>query len=315
MNSFIFLLYCSLPVFHSLTPYILYTNLVKLVIFTEILLSPEIKNHELEVAQNIIIEFLKELANLYDSSIMLSGFHELIHLVDCTLEFGPLNQVNCFPFEELNRKFERLIKGKDLIGEEFIKIFTAVQSLNSIKLYKPNNTKLYEFINEHLEQAIKKRTSNKKNLFGADVSHKILSSLMTIKNRLILKAYVLYFKKPVNELIAFTKLKYHGHLYTSFNEKSRQNDAAFITSKGQYGLINFLIEEENTIYVIAQKISNVFNPFFCSLYPERKSCLSICHITDEYFIEKIDEIKKVFLMNISGGDCFISKFRSSHLFL
>ncbi len=43
---------------------------------------------------------------------MLSGTHELIHLIDCTKDFGPLNNINCFPFEEMNRKFLSCIKGE-----------------------------------------------------------------------------------------------------------------------------------------------------------------------------------------------------------
>jgi hypothetical protein len=35
---------------------------------------------------------------------MLSGVHELLHLVECTIQFGHLNSINCFPFEEVNRK-------------------------------------------------------------------------------------------------------------------------------------------------------------------------------------------------------------------
>ena len=54
---------------------------------------------------------------------MLSGLHELLHLVECTFKFELLNRVNCFPFEELNRNFLAYVNGKALIGEEFIKIF------------------------------------------------------------------------------------------------------------------------------------------------------------------------------------------------
>jgi hypothetical protein len=61
---------------------------------------------------------------------MLSGMHELLHLVDCTLDFGPLNSISLFTFEELNRKGVRLIKGKDLIGEEFIKLLSTAQCLS-----------------------------------------------------------------------------------------------------------------------------------------------------------------------------------------
>ena len=62
---------------------------------------------------------------------MLSGVHELLHLVECTRNFGPLNNINCFPFKELNQKCIGSIHGRDLIGEEFIKLFSIMQSLGA----------------------------------------------------------------------------------------------------------------------------------------------------------------------------------------
>ena len=44
-----------------------------------------------------------------------------MHLVLCTRTLGPLNDNNCFPFEELNRKVTRFIKSQDLVGDEFLK--------------------------------------------------------------------------------------------------------------------------------------------------------------------------------------------------
>ena len=79
-----FLLYYGLPVFYQLIPYNMYTNLTKLVIFMEIILSSKICKNELKIAEKIIIQFIEELVSLYDESIMLSGMHELVHLVDCT---------------------------------------------------------------------------------------------------------------------------------------------------------------------------------------------------------------------------------------
>ena len=79
----------------------------------------------------VLIEFVNELSELYSKSIMLSGAHELLHLTHCTLEFGPLNSINCFQYEELNRKLMRFLHGTDLIGEEIIKIFGTSQILSS----------------------------------------------------------------------------------------------------------------------------------------------------------------------------------------
>ena len=61
---------------------------------------------------------------------MLGCFHELLHLPECALYFGHLNSVNCFPFEENNRKIVSLIKGRDLVGDEFFKLFSVYQELN-----------------------------------------------------------------------------------------------------------------------------------------------------------------------------------------
>ena len=73
------------------------------------------------IIKKILISFVKEAQDIYPGDIMVSGMHEILHLVDCTLEFGPLNCINSFQFEELNRKIIRLISGKDLIGDEFLK--------------------------------------------------------------------------------------------------------------------------------------------------------------------------------------------------
>ena len=91
----------------------------------EILLSPSISLDDLSKAELIIFDFVKEVSKLYPATILLSGLHELLHLVDCTLDFGPLNCTNCFQFEEINRKLVRFLHGADLIGEELIKIFST----------------------------------------------------------------------------------------------------------------------------------------------------------------------------------------------
>ncbi|CAF1047396.1 unnamed protein product, partial [Brachionus calyciflorus] len=66
--------------------------------------------------------FLRDLNILYDPLIMKSGIHELIHISDMIMDFGPTNASNCYPFEEINRKIVQLIKGQNLIGEEFIRL-------------------------------------------------------------------------------------------------------------------------------------------------------------------------------------------------
>ena len=97
--------------------------------------------------EELLFSFVSKFKHLYSEQI-LSGFHELLHLTDLTLQFGPLNSLCLFQFEELNRKISRFIKGTDLIVEEFIKIFTIAQYLTKLApLIKNADNKINNFIN------------------------------------------------------------------------------------------------------------------------------------------------------------------------
>ena len=95
------------------------------------LLNREMSRENLEMVKQIFKIFVKEVEQIYPENIMLSGMHELLHLVDCTKRFGPLNLVNCFPFEELNRKIGNLIFGNLIIGDEFLLNFSILLALNN----------------------------------------------------------------------------------------------------------------------------------------------------------------------------------------
>ena len=91
-------------------------NITKLVVATELLLQKEILKSDLIHVQQILKAFVCEVEQLYPPNIMLSGMHELLHIVDCTISSGPINYVNCFQFEEINRKIVSLINGFELVG-------------------------------------------------------------------------------------------------------------------------------------------------------------------------------------------------------
>ena len=140
-----FILYYALPVFKEIMPLEYYKNIQKLIIFIENLLAPEINLLTLDKMEKLIFEFVEELETLYPHKIMLSGIHELLHLVDCVRDFGPLNGINLFQFEEDNRKLIRFIHGMDLIGEELIKLLSTAQNLVSFA-NRVQNLKLKKFI-------------------------------------------------------------------------------------------------------------------------------------------------------------------------
>ena len=124
-----FILFFAIPVFYKVMKREYFKNLICLIISLEHLVDQKISKNKLPVIKNMLVEFVSKLENLYDNHIMNSGIHELLHLADCTKNFGPLNAINCFQFEELNRKVERFHKGQDLVGEEFLKLWNSSQNL------------------------------------------------------------------------------------------------------------------------------------------------------------------------------------------
>lgn len=161
-----FILYFALYVFYGIMDVDYYENFMLLAVSIEILLSKQISKSDLVVVKNHLISFVSQLENLYPPHKMVSGMHEILHLVHCTLDFGPLNCLSCFQFEELNRLMKAMIRGKFLIGEEFIRLFGLLQSLDSyIKTNEIESCPLREFIFKHSYI----RSSNKKKLFKKPV--------------------------------------------------------------------------------------------------------------------------------------------------
>lgn len=296
-----FILYYSLPVFLNIMDTDQYKNLIRLVIFFEVILSKEINFDKLDLAQNLIQEFVKEINVIYKDNILLTGVHELLHLVECTRKFGPLNLINCFPFEELNRKFLGFIKGKDLIGEEFIKIFSTLQTLCNLNdSFKFTNLQLSEFVKSELNI----KSTNKKKLNEDNNCFKLSG----------------YFES--NNQTRYTHIIFKGIVYhsDSFNNnsseisKKRNDSCIFSKEKNKYGIIEYFYIENNRPYAVCKEIILLEKTFFIEDIPELKSELTCCDITKQFFITKCEKMTKKALIKINNTEVYISDFTTSHLF-
>jgi hypothetical protein len=305
----IFIIYYALPVLKNLMIDEYYDNIKKLVIFTEIILDSKININKLKQAEKLIIEFVKELKDLYPPGIMLSGVHELLHLVDETLHFGPLNSICCFPFEELNRKLLTFFKGKDLIGEELFKVYSTVQNLFTF-VDNIKNKKILDFVKKILQ--IKSSNIKKRNN----------AQLIEFKDKIIESSYsefISLFKSytniNLNTFLFCYKIKYNGSILTSYTKSinTKRCDSCFITKNDQIGVIEFFLINENNLYVVGRKIIGMYNQFFPVSFPNLKSQNCLCYLTNEFFIHKLEDIRKITLITVKDK-CYYSLFSFSHLF-
>jgi len=303
-----FILYYALGVFRDIMPFEYYQYLKKLILFIETILNASIDIDHLRRVELVLIEFVEEVSDLYSPSIMLSGMHELLHIVECTIQFGPLNSINCFQFEELNRKLMRFLHGKDLIGEELINVFSTAQVLSSFST-TISNTKVKDFVTTRM--CFKSCNIKKQNKGLINISYKQLANSnnpvsVSLFNRLTNKRLV--------EVNTCLKIKMNGIVYNSHHHKTKRCDSCFISKNNQIGIIELFIIDENKVYVISKKLVQTANSFYSNKYRDLKSNLIICNITNEFIIQELKDIRKIVLINISEDNCFVSLFNSSHLF-
>jgi hypothetical protein len=309
----VFFLYYALPVFTSIMPVPYLNNLTKFVISLEILLERVVKKDELVYAQILIEDFVNELENLYDQHILQSGVHELLHLVDCTKNFGPLNLINCFQFEDINGHVSRSIKGKDLIGEEFYNNFSIAQILMSFIHSQNTESVVYSFYEAN---KIFRSCNLKKDIINAN--YKPLTKILKCHEASLINIWN-NFKNTNYEFIEiYEKFSYKENIYTSYLSENSRGDFCFRNNRNQFGLIRcFILDEEKQLFIIAKKLSVLYSPYSSHLYGNASisSRISCVQEIDEFFIEKIENIEKISLIKFSESSYYVSTFKMSHLFI
>ena len=250
-----FLLYYSLPVFFKLMEVQYYKNLIKFVLCMQNLLKKKIVKADLDTIQLILEDFVEEANQLYGNSIM----HEIIHLVKCTRDFGPLNSTNSFPFEEINRKILRLIHGRDLVGEEFIKHLTIYQALENFRNNIVSNEKIVEFLDTYTQF----KSSNKKKLnsnSGLKYNKKASKQFRRDDNLYSLLARHNVDLKNESEFVIVDRVTFKGVVYTDLSNKSKNCDS-YISINNDYGLIENIIIVKESVYFVCRRLIKLLPSF------------------------------------------------------
>ena len=273
----VFILLYAIPVFHKIMPTVQFNNLTKLIIFLEFLLQPKMKRSVLFSSnyQELIQSFLSELSELYHKNIMLSGAHELLHFIDITREFGPINLNNCFAYEEMNRKAIRMINGMDLIGEEFINVFSGLQILGQYLNNSNNKNDLIDYAEENfiIKTTNKKCLNKMKRLFKINDNIELSreqSKFLSIKN---------LFNREINISKISHLVTFNGIRYNSLSCLTKFSDCFFQTEEKIFGCIDLFFVENDIEYVYAKRI-NSLDLFETEKY---KSATSLCTLSKTSF--------------------------------
>jgi len=311
-----FLLFFSLPVFKETMTSKYFNHFLLLIISLEKLLSKKIKRIELNLINSMLIKFVVEADILYDKDICTSGFHELTHLVSCTFELGPMNDVCCFAFEELNRKITRSIKGHDLVGAEFLKLW-SVSLIFSLKInsYTEEN-QFVTFMRDYFSIKSSNLKMNNNGKVFLRLGKVINLDMNTINKPLRINIHKLVGEE---EVYFYDRIHMNKILYTRGNNESKFNNSV-VRLDEKIGIIEFICKSKDSIFLIARntrkKSSNFFNDFF----KETPSFFSEFYIMNSFFFiqhTEIHQLKKLFLFYHEKSDqslCLISNLSTNHLF-
>ena len=196
------------------------------------------------------------------------------------------------------------------MGEEFIKIFSLIQSLSSTVSGLKNTSPLVDFIKKEMQF----KTSNRKNANKSkNKMVKLLRKGQVLQDNEGFQAIKEKFDLQNEEIIVYHKIDINGIIYTSSNQTNKNSDSCFISSNGFFGLTEYFFNHKEKCYVLAKKIVRLCNPFFCDEHQQKKASLHYCHISTEVFIEEVEKIKKLALIKVDDS-YFISDYSISHLF-
>jgi hypothetical protein len=308
-NDFLsFFLFYALIVFKHCMSDKYYTHIQKLVISLEYLLSPRIKKSGLDRVQSLLEEFVKDIGKLYDETALSSGVHELLHLVECTRKFGPLNLNNSFPFEELNRKVYSLIFGKDLMGEEFVSLFSAAQALS---FFGSRVQFKSEALRDYFNSTFDIKTSNRKNV-RSNEGLILKCDILMENNDTFVRLLAEHDIHIIGELPTIERCYFNGICYTDARKESGKfaDFCVFDKVSRKHGLIVKLVYHNKKVSSISKQYLHILPIEIHGV----KSKTFLCTETDNYFVSSIEDLEKCLFVKYNESISFISSFRTSHLF-
>lgn len=92
------------------------------------ILSKEgISNQELESVEQALLLFVEQYQHLYGEQYLTLNQHQLVHLVDCVRDTGPLFVNNCFIFEDLNGFIIKHIHGTQGVDTQLTNIINMLK--------------------------------------------------------------------------------------------------------------------------------------------------------------------------------------------
>ena len=154
-----------------------------------------------------------------------------------------------------------------------------------------------------------KKNSNSLRLFDLHEIH-----IHDLHDKLI-DVFYLNFYNEIKCIKVTRKIILRNVVFTTSENNSKHCDFCVKNTKNEYGLIEKIIQVDDSFFFVLKKIVKLINSFYSPNFPNVKSHLTLASVSEEYFIEKIEDVTKTAFLKISNDLIFVSDLNISHLFL
>jgi hypothetical protein len=116
------LLYTGIPALNDVLPVSKYKHFLLLQCAAYVLLSESADNREWnDFAKCLLRKFVSNVPKLYCQEFLIYNVHNLLHIHEDALNFGNLNKVDCFPFEDFIQKLKKVVRGKKHFVQQVVR--------------------------------------------------------------------------------------------------------------------------------------------------------------------------------------------------
>ncbi|KAL7295964.1 hypothetical protein TKK_0003487 [Trichogramma kaykai] len=286
MRDFLLCYYPAL--LDNILPKVYYQNFLLLSYGMRILLQTKIPVVQIQLVKFLFDLFSREFQSLYKIENCSFNVHQLSHLVDCVVQWGPPWVWSCFTFEDANGYFKKLNHGPNKIDME---IMNTIKMINATYILKSklNRNQLAPEGNVIFPIGTQAKTDlNPQELEG--LNNFILNQQLRITEGPSVYAY---FRAQINNEILTSK-RYQ-------RQKKRDNSVVSWNQRKFYGIIEFFIFINNCVNAVVRvllKDSNRAQNIHPQVELSIEELIIPIRFTLDYTIVPLSEIDcKVMLVN------------------
>lgn len=105
-----FLLYTGPVVLYDRIPELQYKNFMLLSVAIRMLVSESLCSSYCDYVEKLLQYFVKDFASIYGTEVLVYNVHSLTHIVQDVRRYGALDNISCFPYENMLYELKQMVR-------------------------------------------------------------------------------------------------------------------------------------------------------------------------------------------------------------